>query len=143
MQVRQGQGQRHGYAWRRGAIAAAACVSVGGTLASGCAAKRPDGQPPRQIVGGDAARGKQAIVAYGCGACHEIPGIREAEGLVGPPLTRFANRAYIAGEVPNTPDQLVRWIMVPQAIEPKTAMPVLGVSAAAARDIAAYLYTLR
>jgi cytochrome c1 len=124
---------------------AGTAVGLVGILAGGCAAKAPESQsqPPREVVGGDAARGKQAIVSYGCGACHEVPGIREARGLVGPPLTHFGSRAYIAGEVPNTPDQLIRWIMVPQAIEPKTAMPVLGVSATAARDIAAYLYTLR
>jgi cytochrome c1 len=63
--------------------------------------------------------------------------------MVGPPLTQFAMRAYIAGEVPNTERALIRWIMTPQSIEPGTAMPNLGVKEAQARDIAAYLYTLR
>jgi cytochrome c len=62
---------------------------------------------------------------------------------VGPPLTQFTHRAFIAGEVPNNGEFLVRWISVPQSIEPGTAMPNLGVSEAQARDIAAYLYTLR
>jgi cytochrome c len=95
------------------------------------------------ISGGDPARGKSEIVAYGCGSCHVIPGVGGASGLLGPPLTKFALRAFIAGEVPNTSEFLVRWISVPQAIEPGTAMPNLGVSEAQARDIAAYLYTLR
>jgi cytochrome c len=95
------------------------------------------------ISGGDPARGKSQIVAYGCGTCHVIPGVGEASGLLGPPLSKFAHRAFIAGEVPNTSEFLVRWISVPQAIEPGTAMPNLGVSEAQARDIAAYLYTLR
>jgi cytochrome c1 len=99
--------------------------------------------PPNPVPGGGAERGKQQIVAYGCGSCHVIPGIRQANGLVGPPLTQFAHRAYIGGQVPNTADYLVRWIGVPQAIEPGTAMPNLGVSDGQARDIAAYLYTLR
>jgi cytochrome c1 len=72
-----------------------------------------------------------------------IPGIHGANGLVGPPLTNFAQRAYIAGEVANTADFLVRWIEVPQAIEPGTAMPNLGITEGQARNIAAYLYTLR
>ena len=55
----------------------------------------------------------------------------------------WSKRTFIAGEVPNTPDFLVRWIEVPQAIEPGTAMPNLGVPEGDARDIAAYLYTLR
>jgi cytochrome c len=129
---------------RPGAATACRAASVLMLLwAAACAGAAGDSAPPRQVTGGNADRGKQEIVAYGCGACHMVPGIREAQGLVGPPLTHFASRAFIAGEVPNTSDQLIRWIMVPQAIEPHTAMPVLGVSADAARDIAAYLYTLR
>jgi cytochrome c1 len=79
----------------------------------------------------------------GCAACHVIPGVRGADGKVGPPLTGIGSRIMIAGQVPNTPDNLIRWIRDPQAIEPGTAMPNLGVSEPTARDIAAYLYTLR
>jgi cytochrome c len=95
------------------------------------------------IVGGDADRGRAAIDGFGCGACHVIPGIRGARGMVGPPLTQFALRAYIAGQLPNQPDNLLLWLQDPQGIEPGTAMPNLGVGPAVARDIAAYLYTLR
>jgi cytochrome c len=95
------------------------------------------------VPGGNPERGKQQIVAYGCGSCHTIPGVSGANSLVGPPLNHFAYRAYIAGQVPNNPDFLVRWIAVPQAIEPGTVMPNLGVSEGKARDIAAYLYTLK
>jgi len=48
----------------------------------------------------------------------------------------------IAGELPNTPDNLIRWLENPKAIEPKNAMPDLGLSQEQATDIAAYLYTL-
>ncbi|MFL5615026.1 MAG: c-type cytochrome [Gemmatimonadaceae bacterium] len=95
------------------------------------------------VSGGDADRGKAAIEMYGCGSCHTIPGVRDANGLVGPPLMMWSRRTYIAGEVPNTPDFLVRWIEMPQAIEPGTAMPNLGVTEGRARDIAAYLYTIK
>ncbi len=100
---------------------------------------------PSQVLvpGGDASRGKAAIASYGCGACHEIPGLAQARGVVGPPLLHFARRVYIAGEVSNTVPSLVQWIRAPQSIEPGTAMPDLGVSEQEARDIAAYLYTLR
>jgi cytochrome c len=63
--------------------------------------------------------------------------------MVGPPLTMFARRAYIAGQLSNEPNNLIRWIRDPQAVEPGTAMPNLGVAPAVARDMAAYLYTLR
>jgi putative membrane protein len=102
-----------------------------------------DREPVQRVPGGEVQQGKQAIAAYGCGSCHVIPGVRQAEGLVGPPLTGFARRSYIAGEAPNTAEQLVRWIQAPQSIEPGTAMPNLGVTEQQARNIAAYLYTLR
>lgn len=114
---------------------------AGGVLASGC--REANGEPHRTVAGGNADRGVAAIRKYGCGTCHMIPGIREAQGTVGPPLIAFGRRTYIAGEVANTPEHLIVWIEVPQSIEPGTAMPNLGVSDAEARDIAAYLYTLR
>ena len=92
---------------------------------------------------GNADHGKQLIQNYGCGACHIIPGVPRARGLVGPPLMYFADRTMIAGELPNTPPNLARWIQHPKQVEPNTAMPDLGVTQDQANDIAAYLYTLR
>lgn len=94
-------------------------------------------------TGGDAHRGAALINQYRCGACHYIPGIHDARGMVGPPLMFFGQRTFIAGEVPNSPENLVRWIRSPKSIEPGTAMPDLGLSEQEARDVAAYLYTLR
>jgi cytochrome c2 len=95
------------------------------------------------LTGGDPDRGVNAIGRYGCGSCHTIPGIRGANALVGPPLNRIARRSYLAGEVQNTPANMVRWIQHPQRIEKGTVMPEMGVTENDARDIAAYLYTLR
>ncbi len=94
-------------------------------------------------TGGDWHRGAQVIDQFRCGACHIIPGIHDADGLVGPPLMKFGRRTYIGGELPNQPENLVRWIKSPQSVEPGTAMPTLGLSDQQARDAAAYLYTLR
>ncbi len=101
------------------------------------------GEPYRTVQGGDAHRGAEKLAQYGCGSCHMIPGIDGAQGIVGPPLIAFGRRTVIAGEVSNTADELVAWIMDPQKIEPNTLMPNLGVTDADARDMAAYLYTLR
>lgn len=49
----------------------------------------------------------------------------------------------IAGELPNSPANLVRWIKDPKSVEPGTDMPDLGLTDQQARDVAAYLYTLR
>jgi cytochrome c1 len=97
---------------------------------------------PAVFTGGDPQRGRETIREKGCPTCHAIPGIREANGLVGPPLEHFANRVYVAGVLPNTPDNLVAWIRNPPAIDPLTAMPASGIGEAEARDVAAYLYTL-
>jgi cytochrome c1 len=99
--------------------------------------------PAAELPHSDPARGGRLIQQYGCAACQTVPGVRGANGLVGPPLTRFGSRSYIAGELINNGDNLQRWIRDPQGVEPGTAMPNLGVSTIDARDIAAYLLTLK
>jgi mono/diheme cytochrome c family protein len=91
----------------------------------------------------DAGRGKKAINQYACATCHEIPGIVGANAPVGPPLKHIGTRGFIAGVLPNTPENMVRWLRHPQAVNSKSAMPDLGVSERDASDIAAYLSTLR
>lgn len=93
--------------------------------------------------GGNARAGRGAIRKYGCYACHSIDGVAGARGLVGPPLDGIVNREFIAGELPNTPENLMRWIEHPRQVEPHTVMPEMGVTEQDSRDIAAYLYTLR
>ncbi|MDQ3819196.1 MAG: cytochrome c [Acidobacteriota bacterium] len=95
------------------------------------------------MTGGDPVRGRAAISRYGCSTCHTIPGIRGADALVGPPLTQMGSRSYIAGVLPNTPDNMIRWIENPPQVDRLTVMPNLGVSEQDARDIAGYLYTLK
>jgi cytochrome c len=95
------------------------------------------------MTGGDPDRGRAAIASYGCSSCHVIPGVRGADGLVGPPLTNMGSRGYVAGVVKNSPDNLVRWILNPPAVDPMTAMPNVRVKESDARDIASYLYTLK
>jgi cytochrome c1 len=119
---------------------AAMCAALGAVVATACSGRDA---AYRTVDGGNADRGARALTAYGCSACHTIPGIAGADGMVGPPLTSFARRTYVAGEVTNTEENLIRWIQQPQAIEPGTAMPNLGVTDQDARDMAAYLYTLR
>ena len=51
----------------------AACSSGSSTGATGS----------RIVRGASPEAGKVQIVRYGCGACHTIPGIQDAKGLVG------------------------------------------------------------
>jgi cytochrome c2 len=119
-------------------------AAIGVLLAAAIAAcDGPGRTEAAQITGGDPKRGVEAIGHYGCAACHTIPGIRGATAQVGPPLTAIARRTYLAGEVINTPVNMTKWIQHPRQIERGTAMPDMGVTDQDARDIAAYLYTLR
>ncbi len=105
------------------------------------------GQPSEsavdQRVGGDPKQGRLVLAAWGCGTCHTIPGVPRADGLVGPSLAGFGARAYVGGVLTNTPDHVVQWIHDPRAQSPRAAMPGLGVPESDARQMAAYLLTLR
>jgi cytochrome c2 len=87
----------------------------------------------------DPEHGRELATTTGCGACHVIGGVPDANGAVGPPLTGIAQRSYIAGMLPNTPQNLALWIRSPQSVKPGNAMPDLGLSAREAQDIAAFL----
>jgi cytochrome c2 len=100
-----------------------------------------DGAKP--VLEGDAERGRLLLRQFGCGACHRISGVADAQGNVGPPLDGVAKRVYLAGVLPNSPAGMARWIRTPKAFDPQTAMPELGVGEEHARDMVAYLQTLR
>jgi cytochrome c len=117
-------------------------------LAGGCA---PTGgganaaPAPTGPLSPDAQAGQRLIAQKGCGACHIIPGVSGANGVVGPSLAGVAGRTSIAGgAVPNTgPDDLKNWIMDPPALKPDTQMPNLGLSDDEATKIVAYLELLK
>ncbi len=112
-------------------IALAACM----LMSCGCSEDRTP------LTSGNAERGAAAIFRYGCGSCHTIAQLHDAHGLVGPPLTGVRDRLYVAGMLQNTPENLEHWIRDPKSVNPKTAMPNLGVTQQDATDIAAYLYS--
>lgn len=132
-------GTRH-WRWQKRVMRAASAVLV---VAAAACGGHNDSFAARQVPGGNARNGRNYMNAAGCGTCHMIPGVRNARGMVGPSLEHFAQRSFIGGEAPNTAENLVKWIVDPQSIEPNTAMPNLGVTPSEARDIAAYLYQLR
>lgn len=94
-------------------------------------------------VAGNPGRGKQLITQYGCSACHIVPGIDGALGQVGPSLEHVAVRPVLAGKLPNTPENMTQYLQNPQLPNPENVMPNLGIKPEEARDIAAYLYTLK
>lgn len=101
------------------------------------------GNNARAADNSNQARAAALVRAYGCGACHTIPGIAGADGMVGPPLIQMGRRVYIAGMLRNTPDNMVEWLRHPQRIVPGNAMPDMGLGEADARVLATYLGSLR
>ncbi|SDH41373.1 c-type cytochrome [Variovorax sp. OV700] len=95
------------------------------------------------VHAGDVRRGAQALFQYACNACHTIPGVTSSSPNVGPPLAGIGGRSLIAGKLANTPDNMVRWLRHTHEVDRLTAMPEMGVTEQDARDIAAYLATLR
>lgn len=98
---------------------------------------------PLPAAAADAQRGRQALHQYACSACHTIPGVTSSSPQVGPPLEGIGSRQLIAGVLVNTPENLAAWLMHTQKVKPGTTMPELAVTQQDARDIAAYLATLR
>jgi mono/diheme cytochrome c family protein len=114
---------------------------------SPAAYRRMEAPPPQQPAGNtahspDAERGGRALQQYACVTCHRIPGVVGPNAPVGPPLEGIGTRAFIAGVLPNTADNMARWLRDPQSVKPDSAMPDLGVTARDAQDIAAYLRTM-
>ena len=105
---------------------------------------QPESGPPWSPGGrlGDIAAGRRKVQQYLCATCHAIPGIAGADQNVGPPLDGIGQRQYIGGVLRNTPENMVRWLHDPAAVDPLTAMPNPGLREQDARDIAAYLYSL-
>jgi cytochrome c len=118
-------------------LASAAAVAIGAALTSGPSVEKI----ARAMTGGDPSRAPDLIRRYGCAGCHTIRGIPGSDGQVGGPLVDLRRRVFVGGVAPNTPANLIQWIVAPQSFSPRTAMPASGISEAEARDVAAYLYS--
>lgn len=118
------------------------CASASACQGAACRALvTADAQPLRPRDADE--RAQLLLRQYACTACHMIPGIAGAQTHVGPPLAGLGRRDRVAGRLPNDAENLVRWIRSPQSVDPATAMPDMGVTEAHARQMAAYLGSLR
>jgi cytochrome c2 len=123
-----------------------ALIVAAGALASAVAGgvaqsyRKQTDNTARAMTAGDPARAPALIRRYGCAGCHTISGVPGGDGQVGSSLADLRQRVFIAGVVTNSPANLIRWIVTPQAFSPRTAMPATGISETEARDVAAYLY---
>lgn len=97
--------------------------------------------PPAPPTGA-AAEGREVFQASACVACHAIQGV--AVGVVGPDLTHMGSRKTLAGGLlPNTPEQMSRWLADPPAVKPGSRMPKLPLTDEQIAALVAYLESLR
>ena len=95
------------------------------------------------VAAGDAARGQTIFLNQNiCWSCHTIDGTKAQAKIAPRPLTHFTTYEQIAQTLPNTPDNLRKWLHDPQAVKPGTAMPNLNLKAQDVEDLVAYLETL-
>ncbi len=91
---------------------------------------------------GEAAKGQQTFLTAGCVACHTIQGI--AFGVIGPDLTHVGSRRTLAaGILPNTPEDLARWLRNPPGVKPAVLMPKLPLTDEQITALVAYLRSRR
>src|SRR5438045_9648748 len=121
-------------------LGALVLIASGTAVAMTWSSQRQSEAVARAMTGGEPSRAPDIIRRYGCAGCHTIPGIPGGDGQVGGPLTDLKHRVYVGGVVPNSPDNLVRWIVSPQAFSPRSAMPATGVSEADARPVDSFLH---
>lgn len=98
-------------------------IVLAGLALTACQAPAPSDRETRQLL------------AAQCGSCHIIPGIKTAQGRVGPSLVKVGERAFLAGKIPNSSENFERFLVHPQQMSPGGAMPELGISPRQAQAI--------
>src|SRR5262249_52953346 len=89
------------------------------------------------------AEGKNAFLSQSCVNCHRVRGT-SAIGTYAPDLTHLMSRQTLAsGLIPNTKENLRRWLADPQEVKSGCLMPAFGLSPRNLDLIVDYLATLR
>jgi cytochrome c oxidase subunit 2 len=94
------------------------------------------------LVDAAVSSGRHVFETTACITCHTIAGT-SANGRFGPDLTHVMSRDTIAsGVVPNTPQNIRRWIRNPDDIKPGSRMPAMNLSDQELDAVTAYLVSL-
>jgi L-cysteine S-thiosulfotransferase len=100
--------------------------------------------PPAMEATANASRGQELIGQYGCNVCHIVPGVAGPQGSLGPSLAGLASRPTIStANVPNTQPNLLKFIQSPASLNPQSSMPPIALAPEDAKDIVAFLQTLK
>lgn len=97
---------------------------------------------PAEPAAGLATEGARVFVQDKCSDCHTVSGI-SSNVTRGPSLAHLATRRLLGGELPNTSENIARWIANPQSIKPGNHMPDQHLPADDLRALTAYLAALQ
>ncbi len=128
------------------AVPLAACSGAASSEPQSGRSRPAEKSAPAPKVSGDVNNGKQLFASKGCIACHAAPGVAGATGTIGPSLGGIGDpgkRPQLAAGIPNTPDNIRRWIKDPASVKAGTMMPNLNLNDKEADDLVAFLVTLR
>jgi cytochrome c oxidase subunit 2 len=99
-------------------------------------------QPATEPTSDLQRRGRDVFLRATCSQCHTVRGTL-AGGAYGPDLTHIGSRATIgAGVLPNTVENLQRWIRNPHDFKPGNKMPPHDLNDNDLRALAEYLRSL-
>ncbi len=112
----------------------------------------PEKSPPAAVTektpeiasGTDSAeKGRSIFIERACVGCHTIQGIPEAQGKVGPELTHQASNSLIVDVLPNTEENLKKYLKDPAAVKPGALMPNQYLLDSEIEALVAFLRTLK
>ena len=102
--------------------------------------QRQPALPPSAI---GAVKGAEVFREKNCVNCHSIAGLM-TRGRAAPDLTHVGSRTTLAaGVLPNTPENLAKWLTNPQAVKKGALMPDIGLETEQIKDLVAYLEGLQ
>jgi len=102
--------------------------------------QRQPASPPSAV---EAAKGAQVFMEKNCVNCHSIAGLM-TRGRVAPDLTHVGSRTTLAaGTLPNTPENLAKWLRNPQSVKKGVRMPDTGLNTDQIKHLTAYLEGLK
>ena len=95
------------------------------------------------MTGGNPEVGRHQLAMHSCISCHAIPGVPKGDGTSAPSLAHWSKHETFIEAYPNTPANLIKWLQNPSHMKPGTRMPNLNVSEKDARDMTAYLFSIK
>ncbi len=100
-------------------------------------------QPASPPGTAEAMEGVQVFKEKNCINCHSITGLM-TRGHVAPDLTHVGSRTTLAaGTIPNTPENLAKWLRNPQSVKKGVRMPEIGLSTDQIKHLTVYLEGLK